>query len=159
MLCFNTVRDVDKLQKLQNRCLRTCFDIYDPMETGIVRLHEMARVNTLSNRRDLHLLNVMFSLKLNNKYKKESMRVTRSTERYEFKTEILHKDIYAKSPFYKGVCLWNNIPLDCQRHVNGIYFKNTLKKHLNIFLLIIRTIILSWWYQSNAESSYVDYYN
>ena len=90
-----------KLQKLQNRCLRTCFDIYDPMEIGTVRLHEMARVNLLSTRHDLQLLTVMFSFKLNNKYKKESTRVTRSTERYEFKTEILHKYIYAKSPFYK----------------------------------------------------------
>ena len=87
----------------------------------------------LSTRRDLQLLNVMFSFKLNNKYKKESARVTRSTERYEFKTEIVHKDINAKSPFYKGVCLWNNIPMDCQSHVNGISFKNNLKKHLNIF--------------------------
>ena len=27
MLCFNSTRDVEKLQKLQNRCLRSCLEI------------------------------------------------------------------------------------------------------------------------------------
>ena len=52
-MCLNNGRDVDKLQKLQNRCLRLCFDVYDPVEMGILRLHELARVNMLDVRRDV----------------------------------------------------------------------------------------------------------
>ena len=77
----------------------------------------------------------MFSFKLNNKYKKESARVTRNADRFEFRTEIVHKDIYAKSPFYIGVRLWNSIPIDCQNLLDSGTFKNNIKKHLRIFLL------------------------
>ena len=98
MLYLNNVCDVDKLQKLQNRCLRSCFDINNPMEMGTSRMHQLARVNTLNVRREAQLLNIMFSLKLNNKFRKDCSRITRSTDRFVFKTDIVHKDIYAKSP-------------------------------------------------------------
>ena len=65
--------------------------------------------------------------------KKDSVRVTRNANRYEFKTDIVHKDIYTKSPYFKGVSLWNNIPIDCQNLVDGKTFKNNIKKHLNMF--------------------------
>ena len=67
MLSFNNSGVVEKLQKLQNRCLRSCLDIYDPMEIRSIQLHEMVRVNKLNVRRDAQLLNMMFSLKVNNK--------------------------------------------------------------------------------------------
>ena len=112
MLCLNNARDIDKLQKLQNRCLRSCFNIYNPTEIGTDILHRTARVNTLNLRREVQLLNIMFTLKLNNKYKKESSSVTRNVDRYVFKTDIVHKDIYSRSPFFCGVTLWNSIPVD-----------------------------------------------
>ena len=133
MLCFNNIRDVDKLQKLQNRCLRSCLDIYNPMEIGTVQLHELVRVNKLNIRREAHLLNMMFFLKLNNKFKKDSTRVTRNADRHEFKIEIVHKDIYAKSPYFRGVALWNGIPIECQNLFDIRMFKTNIKKHLNMF--------------------------
>ena len=75
----------------------------------------------------------MFSLKSNNKYEKECVRVTRNVDRYVFGTEIVHKDVYAKSPYYCGVSLWNSIPVECQNIVDSRMFKNQIKKHLNIF--------------------------
>ena len=77
----------------------------------------------------------MFSLRLANKYKKESVCHTRSMDRFEFTTEICHKDIYVKSPFYKGVCLWNSIPIGYQNMIDSRCFKGSIKKHLSIFLL------------------------
>ena len=133
MLCLNNSRDVEKLQKLQNRCLRLCFNIYNPLEIGTHRLHQEARVNTLSLRRDVQLLNIMFSLKTNNKYRKESVRITRNTDRFVFNTEIVHKDIYAISPFFRGVYLWNSIPIECQSLTERRTFKINIKKHLNMF--------------------------
>ena len=46
MLCLNTIRDVDKLQKLQNRCLRLCLDVNSPRDAPVEMLHRLARVDT-----------------------------------------------------------------------------------------------------------------
>ena len=132
MLCLNSTRDIEKLQRLQNRCLRLCLDVNNPVDMSTIRLHEISRINMLNSRRDVQLLNVMFSLKLDNKYKKESVRVTRNAERYVFDTDIVHKDIYANSPYYKGVVLWNGLDLDIQDKVDKTGFKNCVKRLLNI---------------------------
>ena len=63
---------------------------------GTERVHHISRVNTLSLRLDAQLLNIMYSLKINDKYKKDSTRVTRNIDRFVIKTEIVHKDIHAK---------------------------------------------------------------
>ena len=98
MLCLNTARDVEKLQKLQNRCLRLCLDINRPIDMSVERLHDIARVDTLDVRRDIHLLNIMFLLKRNKSFCKESKRITRAADRYIFETRIVHMEVYAKSP-------------------------------------------------------------
>ena len=36
-------------------------------------------------------------------------------------------------PFFKGVTLWNNLPLDIQIIDTAVAFKNAAKTHLNIF--------------------------
>ena len=133
MLCLNKVRDVDKLQKLQNRCLRSCFNIYNPRDMSVDLLHHRARVNKLDLRRDVQLFNIMFSLKLNNKYKKISARVTRNVDRYVFKRDIVHKDVYGKSPYLCGVSLWNTLSVECQNITDKRVFKNKIKKHLDTY--------------------------
>ena len=101
MLCLHTSRDVEKLQKLQNRCLRLCFDVINPRDTSVECLHRLARVDTLEIRLDIQLLNIMFHLKSNKKIHKVMERNTRSAERYVFDMEIVHMDVYAKSPYIK----------------------------------------------------------
>ena len=60
MLFFNRNFDVDKLQKLQNRCLRMCFDIINPRNVSVKRLHAMANICPLDIRKNIQLLNIMF---------------------------------------------------------------------------------------------------
>ena len=133
MLCLNIARNIDKFQKLQNRYLRSCYNIYNPLEIGTDRLHHISRVNNFSLRRDIQLLNIMFLFKSCDKYKKESTRVTRNIDRFIFKTDIVHKEVHSKSPFYCGVALWNQTPLECQNLIEGRTFKIAIKKHLNIY--------------------------
>ena len=45
MLLFNSSQEVDKLQKLQNRSLRMCYDIHNPRDVSELQLHEMASVS------------------------------------------------------------------------------------------------------------------
>ena len=112
MLYLNNVKETEKLQKLKNRCLRMCLNINNPRDISVLRLHETSRVNFLDIRRHSQLLNIMFMLKCNNVSQKVSVRNTRNADRYIFNTDIVHKEVYARSPYYKGVSLWNNLPID-----------------------------------------------
>ena len=128
MLCMNNVSEADMLQKLQNRCLRFCLEIGNPIELSVDRLHQIARVNKLDLRRDVQLLSLMFSLKMINMYRKDGVCVPHNIDRYTFYTEIVHKDVYAKSPYFKGVTLWNTLPANLQNKPNGHEFKICIKK-------------------------------
>ena len=127
VLYLNNAKETDKLQKLQNRCLRMCLNINNPRDVSVVRLHETTQMNFLDTRRDTH---IMFMLKCNGLFWKESMRITHNADRYTFNTAIVHMEIYAESPYYKGVALWNNLPIDLQNQNIGFTFKNWLKRHL-----------------------------
>ena len=71
----------------------------------------------------------MFSLKSNNKFRKESQRTTRTVDKYVFETDIVHMDIYAKSPYMKGVSLWNMLTYETQAITDRYFFRNTLRKN------------------------------
>ena len=133
ILCLSTKHDVDKLQKLQNRCLRMCFDIKDPRDMSVSLLHSAARINKLDLRRDIQLLNIMFILKSNDQYKRDGVRNTRSTDKYIFQTDIGHMSIYDRSPYIKGVSLWNHLPENIQQITERHKFKNKIKRHFSIY--------------------------
>ena len=48
--------ETEKLQRLQNRSLRLCFNINIPTEINTVRLRENAQMEKLCDRRDFALL-------------------------------------------------------------------------------------------------------
>ena len=56
--------DVDKRQRLQNRALRLCYNINNPIDIGIVNLHEQTKVDMLCERRKLFLLCLMYEVGL-----------------------------------------------------------------------------------------------
>ena len=130
MLYLNTARDVEKLQKLQNRCLRLCLDVKNPREKSIDYLHQESRVNLLEIRRKKQLLQIMHSLKCNSKFKKPELR---HTEHYVLDSDIVHLDIYAKSPYFRGIDLWNNLPLHIQNIDDSYSFKMSIMRHLGMF--------------------------
>ena len=77
MLFYNRTCDVEKLQRLQNRCLRMCFDINNPRDMSVLRLHEICNISYLSTRRHTHLAKLMFNLRQCNKFKKIAGRETK----------------------------------------------------------------------------------
>ena len=130
MLCLNPRLEVDKLQKLQNRCLKMCLNINNPREMSVAMLHSTARVSDLDIRREIQLTSLMYSLKSNNRFKKSGFRTTRSMENYVFETDIVHSGINARSPYYRGATLWNGLPAHIQRLTDKNKFKVGIKKHL-----------------------------
>ena len=51
VMCLNNKHEVDKLQKLQNKALRLCYNIQSPKEMRVSLLHDMASVDSLYKRR------------------------------------------------------------------------------------------------------------
>ena len=132
LLCLNSKHDVDKLQKLQNRCLRMCLDIQNHRDFSVVRLHEITRISKLDVRREIQLLNIMYYLKCENQFKRNVIRDTRSIDRYVFETDIVHTSIYAKSPYFIGVSLWNDLPKHAHTMTDKYKFKDYIKRHLTV---------------------------
>ena len=117
MLYLNRRCDIEKLQRLQNRCLRMCLDVKRPIDMSIVDIHRTARIDTLDDRRLNQLVKIMFSLVQKNMYKKEGLHVTRTMNTFIFDTQIVHSCIYANCPYYMGVQFWWILnPLETNRH-------------------------------------------
>ena len=129
MLYLNTAREVEKLQKLQNRCLRLCLNVDNPRDMSVDRLHSIARIDMLDSRREIQLVNIMFLLKNYNSFSREKRRDTRLSNKYVFDTNIVRMDIYAKSPYLKGVALWNELPKELTDFTDAYAFRRTLKKN------------------------------
>ena len=121
------------LRCLQYCYLGVCFKINNPRDMPISILHTNARVSMLDLRRDIQLLNIMFTLKLNCQFKKDGARNTRSIEKYVFQNDIGHASLYDRSPYIKGVSLWNQLPENIQYTLDKNPFKKSVKRHFEIF--------------------------
>ena len=62
VMCLNNKIDRDKLQKLQNRALRMCYNIQNPRDMSILCLHEMANVELLEKRRMKQLMCTIYDI-------------------------------------------------------------------------------------------------
>ena len=96
MLFMDRKHDVDKLQRLQNRAMRLCYNINNPIDIGIVNLHEQTKVDMLCERRKLFLLCLMYDLRKDktNNYEKSRTRATRARDGYVFKTVVPKHGLY-----------------------------------------------------------------
>ena len=110
MLNMNNNQDTMKLQRLQNRALRMCFEVNIPFDICTADLHNQARVATLQQQRDLSLLCIMYELKQLHLYEKIGDRVTRQCDKYIFQTDVASVGVCTRSPYHIGSKLWNSLP-------------------------------------------------
>ena len=130
MMCFNTKHDIEKLQKLQNRSLRLCYNINIPSDISITRLHENARIEKLCDRRNLFLMCIMYDLYQKGTYEKIANRATRTADGYTFDLTILNMGVYAKSLYYVGASIWNLLPVNVRNKNNKEQFKHEVRERL-----------------------------
>ena len=129
MLCFNNKQDVEKLQRLQNRSLRLCFNINVPMDFNTAILHENARIDKLCDRRDLMLLCLMYDLCHQGLYERKVTRITRAANGFMFDLMVPQKGVYSKSPYYIGASKWNSLPVNIRKAGNKEQFKQLFRAH------------------------------
>ena len=82
VMCLNNKHDVDKLQVLQNRALRMCYNIHNPRDISLLQLHERAKVDMLHKRRTLQLLPIMYEARTHLLYQEILARNTRIADKY-----------------------------------------------------------------------------
>ena len=126
-----------KLQRLQNRGLRTCLDSVN-VRYSVLELHALSSVAMLDRRRDELMLGLMFKL-----YGKEvgrrneivnvgNDRQTRADSHLLFSLRRPITEGYRKSPRYRGNMLWNVQPEWLKRCETKIQFKRCMKRVVDL---------------------------
>ena len=126
VLSLNNKHEVEKLQKLQNRALRICYNVQNPTDVSTVRLHEMANVNMLHKRRMLQLMSIIYEKRLLSLNEKPIVRHTRRADKYTFDIKRVNLEIYGRSPYYIGGKLWNSLPKEVQEQRTKERFKRAI---------------------------------
>ena len=81
----------------------------------------------LAERRDLHLLNIMYDSQKYANYIRKAAVCTRQADKVYFHTEQVHYDLYKRLPYYIGAGLWSKLPLETQSLGSKILFKAKTK--------------------------------
>ena len=103
-------KDIDKLQKLQNKCLKICKGKERRFSNDAI--HKLLKVPMLKDRREAHLLNFMY-LRKNKVYLLNNREIrTRAHDAPLFKTKIPRCEAYKRSIGYRGSTKWNGLPPD-----------------------------------------------
>ena len=118
-----------KLETLQNDCLRVCEGIRDPRDIHVEQLHTQNGVVMLEERRHRQLLGMMYSLSRDPESVIVPARELRGGTKIKLKLSRPHKDIYYKSPLYRGTQLWDRLDGVKQHSTNRENFLKSLTKH------------------------------
>ena len=121
-------KDTDKLQRAQNKCLKTC--TLSNRKTNTDYIHERTKVPKLENRRKVHLRNYMFQMKNNVSLLCPSDIGTRLRDAPLFKTKIPKNDAYKRSVLYNGAVEWNSLSVELRNEDLLLPFKFHQKRWL-----------------------------
>ena len=123
--CSNSL---DNIQRLQNKCLKTCLSMHKLCSTEEV--HSAAKCSLLELRRETHMLNFMFIRQKREKLMDTRNIRTRLHDAPVFKTDFPHKETYKRAVKYTGSLLWNELPVSTRQIDNLAVLKYYQKKRL-----------------------------
>ena len=136
IFCKTNSSQLDKLQRLQNRCLRLCLGKDRMFDTN--RAHKEANVPFLADRRNAHTLNFMYqrSGKRPDLLNRREIR-TRAHDAPLFDTAIPRCEAFKRSVGYHGTVAWNNLPPDIRNISPYPHFKALQKREMLTPLALI----------------------
>ena len=112
---------LDKLQRLQNKCLKICKGYGRRFDTD--RLHTITKVPLLKKRRFAHINNFMHS-KLNQVSWVDNRVIgTRAHDAPMFKVKIPRIETYKRAVGYAGAVQWNILPIKIRNIKTSAAFK------------------------------------
>ena len=111
--------DKSDLQILQNKVLRCCLKIQDPMEINVLEMHGMLDISMVDKRRVIQPLSLVKKNVLEDKIPLvEHERQTRHNDGLKIKLPIPKNEHVRQAPYYTGCKLWNNLPLHVRSGTN-----------------------------------------
>ena len=96
VMCLNNKHNVDKFQKLQNRALRMCYNIQNPRDIRVLRLHDMAKIDMLYKRRMLQLLSISYDDIPKLQQDRVVLHNTRLANKNNLEINLANKELYSK---------------------------------------------------------------
>ena len=120
------VANVRKLQTTQNKCLRLCLGIVDPRDIPIHVLHTRCKMDLLSERRNCHLLSLMYRMSKNLDNIMIPVRVLRNNINIKFKVNRPILESFRSSPLYRGMLSWDSLDAVVQHSVTLEIFKSRI---------------------------------
>ena len=123
-----TKDDLDRLQRLQNKCLKICLGLHKRHETA--DLHAQADSPYLEDRRNAHVCNYMFKRKSRGGLLADRDISTRLHDATLFKVPFPHKETFKRAIIYAGATDWNSLPVDMRNYDDYQVFKFHQKKKM-----------------------------
>ena len=125
-----TQKDLEDLQKLQNKVLRCCLNIVDPLDMKVIEMHRLVNVDMVDQRRKKCLVTVIQRAVLDKKYNMLDHGVnTRFNDGKKINLIKPRNDTVRKSCMYTGTSMWNTLTLDL-RNSSIKDFKNNLPNNI-----------------------------
>ena len=129
-------KDISKLQRLQNRCLKICMGKDRRFSSD--EAHKIAKVPFLKDRRKAHVLNFMYKRKgdvslLNNREIR-----TRAHDAPLFKVSVPRCEAFKRSVGYFGAVAWNDLTPNVRNVISYGEFKHKRKVEMLDQLALIQ---------------------
>lgn len=129
------VRQIARLQKIQNKCLRICYG--KPKMSPSFPLHTRAKLLPLRMRRKCQLLCLMNKklIKEDGTFVIERRKRNSSRRGVMVEIELPKSERFKKSLAYDGPLSWNSLPQSCKvSHIPDCFKKNIKQYYLSMFL-------------------------
>ena len=112
-LTILTQEDKSDLQKAQNKVLRCCLDITDPLDMNILEMHNVVNVDLVDERRTHNLLTMTHRNVKTDKFKMLDHQInTRYNDGNKIELIRPRNEQVRKSCYYTGTSLWNTLNLN-----------------------------------------------
>ena len=124
--------NIDRLDKLQNRslrCIEYCLDATKRMTLN--ELYHKYNVEPLSQRRKRNLLKIMYgeSKNIGNIDMYRPAMVLRSNNTVKMHHKFMKITMIKKTPYYRGLALWDKLPKEYQTLKTKHEFKCIIKRY------------------------------
>ena len=121
-----TQQQQTKLQRIQNRALRT---VFKGKTLTVGQMHRLAKVEYLADRQARHLLSLMYGRAQNSKYRARPNRDTRQSEAVTLVVPKPRTNRLAKAPICRGGRMWNELPVSIRKASTLKEFQRKLKAY------------------------------
>ena len=121
-----TSGELIKLQRMQNHALRICLRTGIRV-TSVADLHTQSEVQLLDRKRKIQLLMIMWKKAQNGEALIPTNIRTRGDLKIKFRKRRAKSCFYQKSPYYRGVTLWDTLDKEVQKITSKDSFKSKIE--------------------------------